>query len=170
MAHVGKPPRGDVALVKRNDSRDAQKRGPEVPRRIKAAAELLTGQPGKLDYQALAVQLGYRDARALRKALALPQTVRFLQEFKRDMLQKINMGNPEALRAVRDTSDNAMARVQAVRTLEGMGDAMDAQHGGRSAPPAPGVVIVIEQRDGSTTTIGPPVVEARPDEFRPAVD
>jgi hypothetical protein len=67
-----RPKVDNSALVKRRDSRDVQRRPPEVPRRIRAAADLLTQQPSQMDYAALAEQLGFRDARALRKALSLP--------------------------------------------------------------------------------------------------
>jgi hypothetical protein len=43
-------------------------------------------------------------------------------------------GNPVALKAIRDTSPNAMARVQAIRTLEALEERMDKETGSRELP------------------------------------
>ena len=163
MAHVGKQPRGSALLVKHRDARDVTGRPPTVPAKIRAAAELLCAQPSTLDYGALAKQVGYGNAKALRQALALPQSARFLRDYRRERIEHLRMANPEALREIRDESEIARARVQAVRTLEA--EEADRQGGARAGQIAPGMVIVIEQRDRSTMTIGPaqpPVIEHEP--------
>jgi hypothetical protein len=74
------------------------------------------------------------------------------------LIESICIQNPLSLKAIRDGSRNEMAKVQAIRTLEQLGD--DEAEQRRSSAPAPGLVIVIEQRDGTTRTFGaspPPV-------------
>jgi hypothetical protein len=86
------------------------------------------------------------------------------------LMDAVCAGNPVALKTIRDTSGKAMARVQAVRTLEAIEETTVAKTGGRDRLQAPGIVIVIEQRDGSTArVIGPPpaIIEGRADEFGP---
>jgi hypothetical protein len=106
--------------------------------------EILLTLAGAPDYAAIAATVGYRDAYELRKQLMKPQSVRYLRDRKRQVLESINAGNPEALRRVRDESQNSMAKVQAVRALEAMGQDMNEQSGNRGAP-APGFTIVIKQ-------------------------
>ncbi len=94
---------------------------------------------------------------AIHGSLALPQSVQFLRQHKREAVEQINLANLEALRKVRDTSENGMAATAAVRQLEITESAMNDQAGGRAAQVAPGVVIVIESPDGPhRATIGPP--------------
>jgi hypothetical protein len=156
----------NAALMKRRDSRDSQQRPPAVPRKIVAAAELLAVQPHQIDYEEMARQVGYSNAHALRRALALPQSIRFLRDFKRERLEQINLANPEALRSIRDQSGNDMARVAATRQLELMGERMDDTAPGRGQQQTPGVTIIIEAPGQPREVIGPqpPVIEipARP--------
>jgi hypothetical protein len=157
MAHVGKRPRGDTSLLKDRDSRDATRRPATVPAKIRHAAELLCAQPSTLDYGELAVKVGYPNARQLRRALALPQSVKFLRDYRREMVEHIRLRNPEALREIRDTRDNSMAQVQAIRTLESMGEEADRQNGSRAGQVAPGVTIIIASAQGHVKrTVGPP--------------
>jgi hypothetical protein len=159
-----------ASLVKRRDSRDVTGRSPAIPKKVRAAVELLTTTPD-LDYAAIAKAVGYPNAYALRRALALPQAVKFLREFKRQLVEEISMGNPAALREIRDNSENSMAKVQAIRTLETMSERMDGTGPGRFAQQTPGVTIVIETAPGvPARVIGPqpPLIDAQPDEFGPA--
>jgi hypothetical protein len=158
MVRVGKQPRGSTSLAKRRDSGQP----PTVPKKIRDAAELLVAQPSTLDYGDIAKKVGYPNARMLRRALALPQSVKFLRDYRREMVEHIRMANPSALRQIRDEGENAMAKVQAIRTLEAMGDEADKQTGNRGGQITPGIVIIIEQPGGRTTTIGPrqpPLIE-----------
>ena len=157
-----------AALVKRRDCRDATGKPLTVPAKVKAAVEIMLTLADAPDLAKIAEQVGYRDAYELRKHLMKPQSVHHLRDRKRQVLESINAANPEALRKVRDESGNSMAKVQAVRTLEAMGDRMDDVAGVRSNLPAPGVVIIIEQAGRPDRIIGPtapPVIDAQPDEF-----
>jgi hypothetical protein len=137
------------ALVNWRNSHAVTGKPPAVPAKVKAAVEILLTLDTALDYAALAKQVGYCSAAELRRWLTKPQSIKYHHDRKFERLQQINAANPEALRKVRDESENAMAKVQAVRTLESMEAHMDEQAGGRAARPAPGAVIVIEQPDGS---------------------
>ena len=102
----------------------------------------------------------------------MPQCVRFQRQYKEERTQQINLANPEALRKVRDTSDNGMAVTAAVRQLELMEERMDGTASGRNTPTAPGLVVVIAAADGRPAQVieplRAPVIDARPDEFGPA--
>jgi len=153
-------------LIEHGNRRSA----PAVPERVRAAAEILATTPGAPDYAAIAAKVGYRDAHMLRRALALPQSIRYLREHKRQVLEAINAFNPEALRKVRDESANGMAVVQAVRALEGLDDADDAMH--RAPRQAAGITIVIETPGAGARVLNPaPVLEHEPDQHAwPSVD
>jgi hypothetical protein len=145
----------NAALVKRRDSRAAMGRPPAVPAKAKAAIAALLEQP-ETDLAAAAQKAGLPTER-LKKYLKAPHVRKYFIDERRAVLDAILAGNPEALRKVRDTSGNAMARVQAVRALESIGDRMDEAAGGRAGQQAPGVVIVIEAAEGRTVrTIRPP--------------
>jgi hypothetical protein len=70
------------------------------------------------------------------------------------MVEHIRLANPRALKSIRDSSENDMAKVQAIRTLEGMGDT-DTPSGQRQT--APGLVVVIQGGIGQDVTIAPPL-------------
>ena len=53
---------------------------------------------------------------------------RFLRDYKRAVLEEINLRNPEALRKVRDESANGMAVVASVRQLEIMQNGDELEH------------------------------------------
>jgi hypothetical protein len=65
--------------------------------------------------------------------------------------------NIHALVDVRDTADNSMARVSAVKTLEAISN-VEAARGG-SATTAPGLVIQIVSNDPVPKVIGPKVID-----------
>jgi hypothetical protein len=159
----------NAALMKRSDSHARRGTSPAVPKKVKEAVEILIGLTGAPDYAAIAEAVGYRNAAELRVHLTKAQSVRYLRDRKREVLEAINLANPAALRRVRDESANSMAKVQAVRTLESMADRMDEDGGGRADQMSPGVTIVVEQVGRPDHIIGPrphPVIEARPDEFQ----
>jgi hypothetical protein len=78
----------------------------------------------------------------------------YFEAERKAVLDAICAGNPASLKDIRDTSGNAMARVNTVRALEvTRNEAYEDSRGGRGAPMAPGVVIVIESRDGRQETV-----------------
>ena len=159
MANIEKRPREDGKLTRHGNAR-----APTVSPRVKAAAELLAASLNP-DYQVIAKAVGFLNARGLRRALELPQSLKYLREFKKQRLVETNLANVEALRQVRDTAENAMARVAAARGLEAMEERLDQQTGGRAGDMAPGVTIVIESAVGATMrTIGPTTIEGEAEE------
>jgi hypothetical protein len=70
-----------------------RKATPGGPERVKLAAEILATTPCAPDYAAIATAVGYRNARMLRRALSLPQSIRFLRDYKRQALEEINLRN-----------------------------------------------------------------------------
>jgi hypothetical protein len=159
----------NASLVKRKDSRAATGRAPAVPAKAKAAIAVLLAQP-EADLEAAAKAAGLNVYR-LRQYLKQSHVRAYFEAERKAILDAICAGNPTALKDIRDTSGNAMARVNAVRALEvTRNEAYEENRSGRGAPLAPGVVIVIEQRGQPDRIIGPPappVIEARPDEFGP---
>jgi hypothetical protein len=136
--------------------------GPDVPERVRAAAEILATTPGAPDYAAIAKAVGYTNARMLRRALSLPQSIRYLRDYKRQVLEQINAFNPEALRRVRDDPTNKMASVAAVRQLEIMQGGDEAAGVQRTPAQAAGVTIVFENAPASMRVLNPPVIEHEP--------
>jgi hypothetical protein len=160
----------NAALMKRADAHARTGKPPAVPAKVRAAVEIMLTTPGEIDYAKLAHQVGYGCARELRRWLGKPQSMRYLQQEKRARLAAIAAANPESLRLVRDTSGNAMARVQAIRTLEAMGERMDEQAGGRAGTPAPGIVIVLEPAyHGGQLPADVPGMAFVPKQPRPAI-
>src|SRR5215470_19174949 len=80
----GKASHGDSETLPMNTrlvEHGNRKATPDVPERVKLAAEILATTPGAPDYAAIAKAVGYRDARMLRRALSLPQSIRFLRDY-----------------------------------------------------------------------------------------
>jgi hypothetical protein len=146
-----------------------KKVAPDVPERVKAAAEILSVTPGPIDYQKLAEQVGYTNARGLRRALSLPQSIRYLREHKRQVLETINLHNPEALRRVRDDQQsNKMASVAAVRQLEVMQKGDEFANVNRTPHQVAGFTILIRheiEAPGATRITGHlgPMIDATAD-------
>jgi hypothetical protein len=161
MAHVGKQPRGSASLVKHRDARDVTGRPLTVPAKIRAAAELLCAQPSTLDLGALAKQVGYRNAK------------RFARRWPcRSLLGSCATtgasGSSHCAWPIRRRCGRYGTRA---KTLWpeckqcGHWRRWARRQTARAGQIAPGMVIVIEQRDGSTMTIGPaqpPVIEHEP--------
>jgi hypothetical protein len=152
-----------------------RKSSPAVPEKVRAAAEILATTPGSPDYAAIAKAVGYTNAKMLRRALSLPQSIRFLRDYKRQVLEEINIHNPERLRRIADAEGgNAMAKVAAVRGLELMQNGDDSADLNRmQRQGGPGVTIIVEAGPGaSAKVLNPaPVIEHEPDRHTyPSVD
>jgi hypothetical protein len=100
------------------------------------------------------------NAYKLREALNKPHVRKWIMDEKRLQLEAINAGNPEALRRLRDTSENAMAAVGAIKTLGATKELVDPSVGVRATQHAPDLVVQIVHSDGSMQTIGPPLPPA----------
>ena len=163
----GKASHGDSETLPMNTrlvEHGNRKATPDVPERVKLAAEILATTPGAPDYAAIAAAVGYTNVRMLRRALSLPQSIRYLREHKRAMVEEINMGNPERLRRIADAEGgNAMAKVAAVRGLELMQNGDAAADALRAPRQAAGITIVIETGNRAPPTID--VTPAREDEY-----
>jgi hypothetical protein len=121
-----------------------------VPAKATAAIAIPLEQPEQ-DLAAAAKAAGLT-TRRLTQYLSRPHVRKYFVDERQVLLDSICAGNPVALKTIRDTSGNAMARAQ-----EAIEDAMNNQAGGQAAPPAPGVVIVIEAGNGQPERIiGPP--------------
>jgi len=94
----------------------------------------------------------------LYKAMRKPPVKALYLELLQVLRESERARNIHALVAVRDDADNAMARVQAVKALEGIG--ADDQAAGARAQ-APGIVIMIGAP--APDTGGPPPVTICPD-------
>jgi hypothetical protein len=129
-------------------------KNPQVPVKVREAFRLLQTDPAMtLQIAAAAVGLGTRQ---LRGALATPHVKKWILEERRILLESINASNPEALRRIRDTNENAMAAVGAIKTLEAMKELVDPSVRTGVAVAAPGLIVQIVHSNGSTETIGPP--------------
>jgi hypothetical protein len=129
-------------------------KNPQVPVKVKAAFEIISNDP-KATLQTAAEAAGLTTVR-LRRLLKLPQTRAWIAEQRRLQLDTICAANPEALRRLRDTTENAMAAVGAIKTLEAMKELVDPSVRTGVAVAAPGLIVQIVHSNGSTETIGPP--------------
>jgi hypothetical protein len=85
---------------------------------VREAFRLMQDDPQQtLKTAAAAVGL---NAYKLREALNRTHVRKWTLDERRLQLDAINAGNPEALRRLRDTTENAMATVGAIKTLEAM--------------------------------------------------
>jgi hypothetical protein len=131
-------------LATTTGTKDPVRRQP-IPREVKAAINAMiygleTDPDGRpLDLASAARAAGIAGFR-LRRWLHKPNVIGYLRAQRRAFREQICAGNEAALARVRDTSENGMVTVAAVRALE----AIDAEDGGRSANQSPpGVVIRI---------------------------
>jgi hypothetical protein len=96
----------------------------------------------------------------LRDQLKLPHVRRYASQERAAFIDALCAGNPAALKDIRDTSKNAMARVAAVRQAEIMKQDLDnpTRGGGIGQLNAPGLQIVIVQGNGQIErTVGQPM-------------
>jgi hypothetical protein len=140
-------------------------KNPKVPAKVKHAFELMQADP-KIDAKGAAAAAGISYYN-FRRALKLPHVALWARETHKAKVNAICAANPERLRAIADTSENDMARVTAVKTLEAMRESIDQSVGAGQHLRGPGLQIVILQRDGSSQVVaGPtpaPVIDVTPD-------
>jgi hypothetical protein len=130
-------------------------KNPVVPQKVREAFRLLQDDPAMtLQIAAAAVKMStYK----LREALQKPHVRSWIAEERRLQLDAICAANPEALRQIRDRSENDMARVNSVKTLETMKELVDPSARVGMPQHAPGLVVQIINQTGEVTqTIGGP--------------
>jgi hypothetical protein len=140
---------------------EAHNRG-AIGARLKAAIKYLIET--KDDLQEAAIHAGMSTFR-LRESLKKPHVRRFFQQEKQALLDIYSAQNPNRLRDIADKSPNQMARIQAIRTMEQLGDDDDQQQR-RREPITPGLVVVINAGpDQRVIEHGPavPAIEHRVD-------
>jgi hypothetical protein len=98
-------------------------KNPVVPQKVREAFRLMQDDP-KQTLLTAAAAVGL-NAYKLREFLNRPHVRRWVLDERRAQLDAINAGNPEALRRLRDTTENAMAAVGAIKTLEAMKELVD---------------------------------------------
>jgi hypothetical protein len=115
---------------------------PRISKKIKAAiGHLITMEHPRLEDAAKAAGM---TTYQLREALKRVEVVRHLQAERLARIESACASNPEALLKIRDTTENAMAAVQAAKALEAMRVEENATGRGIGAEHrTPGVVIVI---------------------------
>jgi hypothetical protein len=145
-------------------------KNPVVPAKVQKAWRLMQDDPKQtLQTAAAAVRL---NAYKLREALNRPHVRKWVLDERRLQLDAINAGNPEALRRLRDTSENAMAAVGAIKTLEAMKELVDPSVRAGTTMHAPGLVVQIINTAGEVTQeIGsrpvPPLIDVTPEREAP---
>ena len=143
-------------------------KSPQVPVKVKAAWQILQDDP-KQTLQTAALAVGMSTYK-LREALNKPHVRKWVLDERRLQLDAINAGNPEALRRLRDTSENAMAAVASIKTLEALKELVDpsAVRAGTHVH-SPGLVVqIINGASGEVErTIGPqapaPMIDVTPE-------
>jgi hypothetical protein len=123
----------------------ARKREPVVPARIKTAVAFLIEQ--KADLQAAAAAAGL-STRELRRAMGQPHVRRYSLEQRQLALEAFCLGSPAALTEIRDTSENSMARVNAIKAGEQLRIGAIADEA-IAQKRTPGLQIVIVQPSGA---------------------
>lgn len=142
-------------------------KNPVTPQKVREAWRLMQDDPMQtLQTAAAAVGL---NAYKLREALNRPHVRKWVLDERRLQLDAINAGNPEALRRLRDTSENAMAAVGAIKTLEAMKELVDPSVQGGMTRHSPGLVVQICYSDGRPPeTVGAPTSQPLQIEHVPA--
>jgi hypothetical protein len=129
-------------------SRQPEKRPQPIPRKLRDAISLMVyGRPDDQDCAPLTFIEAAKGAGiapdVMRKYLDRPNVRALLRSERRAFREAICAGNEGALKRVRDTSQNGMCTVAAVRALE----ALDGEDAVRSPDaPRPGVQITIVHR------------------------
>jgi hypothetical protein len=135
---------------------------PDVPARVKVAIAVLLDQP-KENLLAAAMAAGITTYR-LREALKKAHVRTYLYHEKQALLDAVSAGNPNALKTVRDTSENGMAVVAAAKAIEQMRTEGQEVAGGPMRA-APGFVILIKTQGEPDRVVGPsapPLIEHQP--------
>jgi hypothetical protein len=116
-------------------SREPKERDREIPSRVKRAC-LLMIELG-IDRNAAARRVGLRPD-SLRRWLHERAVLAFLRQGHDHHLATLCAANPTKLAEIRDTSPNWTSRVQAIRTMEGMGEDVSLR---RTTETTPGIVL-----------------------------
>ena len=139
-------------------------KNPQVPAKVKLVFEAMQSDPTlTVQLATKAVGISYYN---FRRALKLPHVALWMREAHKAKVDAICAANPERLREIANTSENHMARVSAIKTLEMMKEAMEPNAGGRLHQ-TPGVVIVIQHADGrqvDAVESPPPMIEHEPEQ------
>jgi hypothetical protein len=134
-------------------------KNPKVPAKVKLVFETMQNDPAMtVQVATKVVGISYYN---FRRALKLPHVALWLRESHKAKVDAICAANPERLRVIANESENHMARVAAVKTLEAMKEALDPG-GGAHIRQTPGIVIQIVSQDGSAVDVTPtaPQIEA----------
>jgi hypothetical protein len=142
---------GDAALIEER-MMPPEKSDPSVTPKIKKAIAFLIEQSA--DLQAAAAHAGM-ETYELRRQMGRPHVRRYALAQRQLALDAFCLGSPAALTAIRDTSENSMARVQAIKAGEQLRvGALEEE--GRAQKRAPGLQIVIMSNDGKEVAYHPP--------------
>jgi hypothetical protein len=135
---------------------NAKHRTPVVPAKVKVALDLLFNDPtADLAKAAAAVDM---PTNRLRDQLKLPHVRRYATQERGAYIDALCSGNVAALKEIRDTSKNAMARVAAVRQAEIMKETLDGPGHALQQAHMPGLVVIIESSDGHVQRVlAPPM-------------
>src|ERR1700722_1171912 len=121
----------------------AKHRTPVVPAKVKVALDLLFNDPNA-DLASAAAAVGMPTNR-LRDQLKLPHVRRYATQERAAFVEALCCGDPGALKEIRDTSPNAMARVAAIRQAEQLKSDLDnPARAAAGQQPAPGLVVIIQ--------------------------
>jgi hypothetical protein len=116
--------------------RSPTERPRRIPQAVQAAVLLMIHEG--TDFVAAAQANGLRPD-TMRRWLHRPELVSFLRKERAAYRQAICSGNEHALAAIRDeVAGNAMAKVNAIRTLEALGEGAALRS---SEAPSPGIVL-----------------------------
>jgi hypothetical protein len=138
-----------IAPLTSSGSRELKRPRP-IPKHVREMIRLMIyGRPddpdGKpVDFIEAGRQCGIQPDNA-RKWLDRPDVIKLLRSERRAFREAICAGNEKALQKVRDTSENGMAVIGSVRTLEQLNEE-DAEKMGRGRQQVPGLSIVIVNR------------------------
>jgi hypothetical protein len=91
---------------------------------------------------------------SMRKQLRLPHVQAYLRSERQVLRESLSPRNIHRLREIRDAADN-MPAIQAIRTLEQLGD--EQHHAANGASHSPGVTIVIRHASPQ-----PPMIDVTP--------
>lgn len=97
----------------------------------------------------------------VRKALAKPHVQAYLKSEKQVLRESLSARNIRRLGEIRDAADN-MPAIQAIRTLEGMGDDQPGASSGASASPGITIRILNVVQAGHADTRQPVTIDGDP--------
>lgn len=160
----------NIPITSSSRAPDKQRPRP-LPKAIKAViVAMVSGRPGDPD----AAPLTFIEAAKLcgvapdhmRRWLDRPEARAFLRSERTAWRESICAGNENALKRVRDHSENAMAVVRSVQALEGIGENDHASPGSRE--PSFGFVICVPATE--MPSAGPVSMAPRMHDVAPVVD